>query len=649
MFPRMLLRPLILAVSLWAAPSHAQVAAPEPIASDPSAGLAQAFAELRAGSFTDALDAAARSGPVARDVIEWLRLREGQGSFDDALSFLTRNPDWPGLDLLRRRAESNLPDIIADADAAERVLAFFDGTPPATGQGTVALVQAYQMLGREGDAEAQAALAWVERSMTSEAERWLLSRYAELLEPLEPQRMEQMFWDGADVALRRAIARDSDTEAARVAQARLSNRVPDDLEDDPGVRHHAFRQAMRGRDFDEAQDIILSASTDAEGLGRPQAWARDRRDLARRLMRAGEPAQAYAVASSHWLESGSDFADLEWLSGFLSLRRLDQPERAVSHFRRFATAVETPISLGRAGYWTGRALEAAGREDEAQTAYGVGAQFQTSFYGLLAAERLGLSIDSTLTGREPFPPFADATFRGSTVFEAGLALLAAGERDLGERFLTHLTESLERPDIGTLANLVLDLGEPHVALLIAKRAARAGLTLPRAYFPVVELGVENMPVSAELALAIARRESEFDPGVTSGVGAQGLMQLMPGTAQDVARALSLPYQRARLYSDPSYNATLGTGYLAGLIDRFGDNPVLVSAGYNAGPGRPASWIGDNGDPRDPDVDVVDWIEMIPFDETRNYVMRVAESIPVYRARLSGEAAPLEFTELLKGR
>ncbi|WOI56031.1 lytic transglycosylase domain-containing protein [Palleronia sp. LCG004] len=643
--------PMIAATMVWAQPPDLDA-----IEGDPSRGLARAFEDLSRGSFTDAIDAAGLSGPVARDVIEWIRLRDGRGTFEEALGFLRRNPDWPGLDLLRRRSEETVPPVIADDATAQDVVDFFGGAEPVSGAGTLALVRAYRQLGREGDAEAQAALAWVERSLGEGAEDTLLAFYPDALRALESARADQMFWDGADAALRRAIGRDLPEEARQRAAVRLAARgggLPADLSPemaaDPGVTHLQFRAAMDARDHDRAIAILRRQSVSAETLGRPDAWARDRRDLVRRQLRAGNPEIAYDIAAHHWLSEGASFADLEWLSGFLALRYLERPDVALAHFERFGAAVGTPISLGRAGYWTGRAYEALGRQAEARSAYERGAEHQTSFYGLLAAEKLGQPLDPELMGLQTYPPMAEAAFRGSTVLEAGLALQAAGQRDLAERFLTHLSESLDEEEIGTLAQLVLDLGEPHIAVMIAKRAAEGGITLPRPYYPVVEMGVAENPVELALALSIARRESEFDPGVASGVGARGLMQLMPGTARDVARGLGLPYSSDRLFSDPGYNATLGTAYLAGLIERFGDNPVLVSSGYNAGPGRPSQWIAANGDPREDTVDVIDWIELIPFDETRNYAMRVAESMPVYRARLTGEAGALHFTEMLKGR
>ena len=224
--------------------------------------------------------------------------------------------------------------------------------------------------------------------------------------------------------------------------------------------------------------------------------------------------------------------------------------------------------------------------------------------------------------------------------------MATGERNLAEQFLTHLTESLDETEINSLGAFVLSQNEPHLAVMIGKQAARQGLVTPAAYYPVVDLGIGTPPVPAELALAIARRESEFDPGVMSGVGARGLMQLMPGTAKDVAQYLELPYSRDRLVQDPIYNARLGTAYLDELMALFDGNIVMVAAGYNAGPGRPLRWMNERGDPRRGQIDMIDWIEHIPFSETRNYVMRVAESLPVYRARMSGKVEPLALSREL---
>jgi soluble lytic murein transglycosylase len=470
--------------------------------------------------------------------------------------------------------------------------------------------------------------------------------------------MDEMLWQGETAAIdrmmqrvpegwqrlaaaRRALAARADGVDARIAA------VPDDLRGNAGLAYERFNwRARKGRNS-EAIALLAERSRSPELLGQPEKWANWRRIYARQLMRDGQYDEAYSIASLHFLVEGSHFADLEWLSGYLALRFLADPELALLHFDRFQGAVASPISLGRAGYWKGRAWAALGDTEAAAVAYAAGAEHQTSFYGLLAAEAAGLPLDPTLAGTETFPPLAETGIGDSSVLEAGLLLLDAGDLNLAERFLTHLVEGKPREESGSLAAEILDRGEPHVALMIAKRTARESIVLPAAYFPLSPLMERELPVSKALALAIARRESEFDPVVVSPAGARGLMQLMPGTASDVSDDLGISYSRERLTSDPGYNVRLGSSYLAGLTETFGPAPVLVTVGYNAGPGRSRDWLRRYGDPRRRSVDVIDWIEGIPFRETRNYVMRVTESVINYRARL-GDApvGPVAITDYL---
>jgi len=647
--------PLLLSLTiLFGAPLDAQGHAPD---SGPARAVAAAMEAMRKGDWIGARVEASKAGAVARDLVEWQRLREGFGDFDEVLSFTERRADWPGLPYLKEQSEKSLPLT----GRAPDVIAFFADTEPQTGQGAVALVRAFAEIGAEGDAQAHAVIAWLNMILTEEAETELLAMYPQVLAPQNRARLDMLLWRGAEAAARRMVVRIGDPGLRALAEARLALRaeapnvdaliaaVPEALKDDAGLAYERFRWRMsKGRREDAVEMIIQRSGSDAT-LGQPERWARARRNLARAAMLEGEPAKAYAIAAPHHLVEGSGYAELEWLAGYLALRHLNAPEKALEHFQRFRVAVATPISLGRAGYWEGRALEALGRVDAARQAYSFGAEYQTSFYGLLAAEKAGLPLDPALMGRESFPSFDRTSFRGSSVLQAALLLQAAGQRGLATRFMVHLAGSLDRDETGTLADLALALDEPYAALLIAKDAAQRGWTIERAYYPVIDLGVRDLPVPRELALSIARRESQFNPQVRSPAGAAGLMQLMPGTARDMARALNLPFSEGRLFSDPGFNATLGSAYLAKLIDQFGDNPVLVSAGYNAGPRRPLRWMEQNGDPRASGVDVVDWIEAIPFDETRNYVMRVAESIPIYRARLTGRAGSLNFSDELKGR
>ena len=288
-----------------------------------------------------------------------------------------------------------------------------------------------------------------------------------------------------------------------------------------------------------------------------------------------------------------------------------------------------------------------GRDEEAMAAYREGGRHQTSFYGQLAAEAGGVPTDPALAVPPDPGPMSEALAENS-VLEAADLLLAAGEPNLAARFLTHLAETQDASGLAHLGEWAEARGEPYLQVKLGKKAAEMGVVVPEHYFPLHPFADADLPVAPELALSIARRESEFHPGVASHAGAQGLMQLMPATAREVARGLGLPYARTRL-TDPAYNARLGTAYLAGLEARFGRNVPMVAAGYNAGPGRPARWARERGDPREPGVDAIDWIEHIPFDETRNYVMRVMESVPLYRMRLTGETEPFRLAEELKAR
>lgn len=623
-------------------------ASPEAIA------LASAMEALRAGDWGEAAADARRAGPFGGDIVEWHRLRAGRGDFEEVVDFLDRNPDWPGLDLLRRRSEGSVPY----RRRADEVLLFFEGNPPQTGAGSIVLAAAYEAVGRNEDAEAQLVLAWRTQPMTTGDEAVLLQRYGALLRPHHEARLDMLLWENETTAAERLMPRVSEGWQ-KLARARMALRaetpgvdtliaaVPVSLADDPGLAFERYQwRARKGRNADA---IELALSRDPDSLGRPEVWAGWRSALARWAIREDRPRDAYRIAAGHGLTEGSAYAELEWLAGHVAMTRLDDPATALRHFQRFRVAVSSPISMGRAGYWEGRAEEALGNAEGAAQAYAFGAENQTSFYGLLAAERAGIPMDPALTGTRVYPDWQEASFADSSVFRAATLLHASGEDGLAERFLAHLAESQDETGVGQLIDYALSLGEPHIALMIAKRAAESGIVVPKGYYPVVDLGVTDPRVPLELALSIARRESEFDPGVMSGVGARGLMQVMPATAQEVAGKLAIDFDNGRLLTDPVYNATIGKAYLAELIDTFGHNYVLVSAAYNAGPSRPIRWMSERGDPRSGEIDVVEWIESIPFTETRNYVMRVMESLPVYRARLAGEVQEIRLSEELTRR
>ncbi len=633
-----------------------------PASADSADDLRRAMIEMRQGDYESALRTAGREGSIGRDVIEWHRLRAGRGTGGEVIAFLSRRPDWPGLDWLRRKSEG----AIAATGQAE-VLRFFTQSPPQSPEGVLAFANALIDTDARGDGEAALVLAWRTMPMGSAIQAAYLSAHKELLAPHHEARLSRMLWDGhldsagqmlniVDDAHRKlAEARIALQQQAPGVDTKIAA-VPASLQNDSGMAYDRFVwRDKKGRDAD-AIALMLERSSNAESLGDPGAWAYRRLNLARAMMRRGDPAQAYKIAASHHTtpEAGYVHADLEWLSGFLALRKLNNPKVALEHFRRFEAAVQSPISQGRGGYWLGRAHEALGEADAAKLAYAMGAQYQTSFYGLLAAERAGLPFDPSLRQPPELPDWRDAAFMDSSVLMAGLMLLTAGEENLGERFLTHLVESQDEIGAAQMGQMAVEMERPHLAVMIAKRAARQGQILYGAYYPIHPVGRMDLPMAPEMTLAIARRESEFDHTVISGAGARGLMQVMPATAKIVASGLGIlsAHDTGRLTREWDYNAKLGANYLATLAGDFTGNVVMMSAGYNAGPGRPSRWMELYGDPRraEPkdEVEIVDWIEMIPFDETRNYVMRVTESLPVYRARLGKDPLPIPFSRELAG-
>jgi soluble lytic murein transglycosylase len=650
MIGKTLLRTALLAALLWSAPPSADTA---------SADTAQAMRtalQLASGKDWDGALAVAPAGP-GRDVIEWQRLRAGDGRLGEYEDFLARNADWPGLALLREKGE----EAVARSEDPARVIAWFQAGPPQTGEGAVAYVRALLAQGRAAEAETEAMRAWVELTLSAEEEAALADLMPEAVGFVHELRLETLLWDGHRAEATRMLPRVS-RDLQALAKARLGlqgeaagvtaliDAVPKARADDAGLAHDRFIWRMKRDAYDDALEMILARSTSAEALGRPEAWADRRAILARWLMRQGRPAEAYRVAASHFMAPGgggaSDYADLEFLAGFIALRRLDDPTAALPHFRNLLAAVSTPISLARAQYWIGRAEEAAGQDGAAS--FQAAARHQTAFYGLLAAERLGLTLDTALLSSAPVPDWQGATFRQSSVMAAAELLRAAGDLALSKRFLLHLAESQDETGLAQMAEMVTDWGEPHLEVLIAKAAAERGLILPDAYYPVPAFVPDGLSVSRALALAIARRESEFDPAARSSADARGLMQVLPGTAKLMAGKLGKPFDASKLTSDPAYNVTLGAAYLAEMIEEFGPSIALIAAGYNAGPGRPRRWISEFGDPRSPDIDIVDWVETIPFAETRTYVMRVAEGVVIYRAKLKGQVGPVRITDELKG-
>ncbi|PWC32463.1 lytic transglycosylase domain-containing protein [Azospirillum sp. TSO35-2] len=591
----------------------------------------------------DAQAAAAQArDPLPAKVIRWMALASpGGGSFADIAAFLRDNPDWPNQNGLRKQAEMAMPDL-PPAEVTE----WFRLYPPLTNDGFVRYADALIATGSAERATPLIRKQWADATFTPDEEATFLAHYTPYLRQQDHKaRIDRLLWarqdgpvrrmlpffdDAYDTLIEARIALDGDSAGAEAALSR----VTPSLRDDPGLMFDRARYLRRKGDDSGALEIIARAGQD---MGRPQSWWSERHLLARRAMERGDHNLAYRLVSANGMSEGSAFADAEFLSGFLALRFLDKPSEAFAHFHKLYRSVTAPISKARGAYWCGRAAEALGQSAPAREWYGKAATYPTTFYGQLAARHVsGGAV--TLPAPPAVPQSEAAAFdRRELVRVARLLAEIGGGDDRVTSFVRRISLSAKTPaDYALAARLGSELGRRDLAVAAAKDAAQNDVFLVEAGYPMIDF----RPPSPELALVhgIIRQESTFNPQIVSSAGARGLMQLMPTTAQLVATKLGLKHTNARLTADPGYNVTLGSAYLAELIDRFNGSWVLAIAGYNAGPNRVRQWIQTYGDPRTEAVDVVDWIELIPISETRNYVQRVMEAVQVYRVRLTSERA-----------
>ncbi|MDT1060508.1 lytic transglycosylase domain-containing protein [Paracoccus sp. CPCC 101403] len=632
-------------------------AGPIPAVAEDAKAIARALAASGARDWTTAATEAARSGPMGTALIQWQRLRAGQGSWPEYLAFARAHRDWPGMALLYRRGDALLRPDLPPAEIVE----WFGDRQPDTLAGAKALITALKATDQTA-ATAELARFWGSQPLSDADSENFVAIYGAELRGLHDARLASLLDQGEWAAAQKLLPLAS-VPAQEVGRARIALQagqagvdalilaLPEPQRDDAGLALDRFRWRARAKMPDLARDLMIERSTSAEALRDPAAWADARADYARAALRRSDWALAEKLAAPHFLPEGDEsFIDLEWIAGYAALKQ-GAFDRALGHFKRLEAGVTSPISLARAFYWQGRSQEAAGRTDEARAAYGHAATWQTAYYGQLAAEKLGQPMQPALAqpglAADSLPDWRGSKLRFDPVWQAGVWLLAAGDTDQAGRFFLHLAETADPEDIGRMARLMLEVRRPWYALRLAKAAAAKGVIYPAAYFPLTGLEKTTFGLPPELVMAIARRESEFNHTVSSHAGALGLMQVMPETARAMARKVGEPFEQGRLTQDGAYNARLGSAYLAGLRERFGISIALVSSGYNAGPGRPARWLDDFGDLRR-SADPVDWVEMIPLDETRNYVMRVAEALPIYRARIMGHPAPIVPTFDLTG-
>ncbi|HEV7252388.1 MAG TPA: lytic transglycosylase domain-containing protein [Mesorhizobium sp.] len=614
----------------------------------PVAPLKEGLDAVSAGRIGAALQArdALEEGSLDRTILSWAIAYAGGGGVpSEELRRAGENlSDWPGARTFRRSLERAL---FREKPAPEAVIEAFAAQAPATYEGVVLLARAHLALGAPEKAKAVILPLWRREKLDATQESVILRDFGDLLTQADHRfRMERMFHaERVNAALRiaeRAGAEGlADAWGAAIREDRSAQKLLDAV---PAAQrsagwHFAKAKLLRRKgEYAEAAAVMLDAPTGQAALADPDAWWMERRVLSRELLDLEDFKGAYAVAAGHAAESATQIVDAEFHAGWIALRFLDDPQKAAEHFRRLAQAAESPVSISRAHYWLGRTAESGGSGDAAAS-FQKAAAYGTTFYGQLAAAKLG---QRGIAVADPTPTIADRlSFEGRDAVRAMARLEAAGHRALADALCRGLSAELTSPgEVALLAAHAERRGDHFLALKVGKGAAAQGLDIGALTHPVgaIPASADISGAGKALAYAIARQESEFNAAARSGAGALGLLQLLPGTAKEVARKAGLPFSPQRLTTDPAYNATLGAAFLAEQLGRFDGSYVLTFAGYNAGPRRAREWVERYGDPRGADVDaVVDWIERIPYHETRAYVQRVMENYQVYKMRLSGDS------------
>lgn len=601
----------------------------------------------------------ALTDPVAVKLATWYRHRaKGEaGSAQEIEAFLTANPDWSD-DRLQANAE--LAHLSQGGDAAE-IVAFFGRRPPQSAAGWVVLAQAHQALGQADKALEIIRRLWTFEPLDPGLEVIILDRFDKALTVKDHSRRAHRLLNAdkrafVEAALRAAKLLSADEQKVIAARAAVVNRagnagkllggLTDAQKAIPGVLLSRADYARRANREEEAWTALLTAPKDADSLISPDDWWEERRVLTRAALRKNQPRIAYQLASGPRPLSVNQQNEAEMLAGWVALSYLKDAKTAEKHFRSYTKTADGPISRSTSHYWLGRALLAQGNKADARAAFTESAKEWSMFYGQLSIQMLDAKAASLTVPAPPLPNADDvARFQARDVVHAIALAESAKLENVTRVLVTYLRDRIEAPgEFALLAHLAMRLGDTQAAVRIGKRAMSRGVELVDYAFPTHGLPpftpLRALPERAFL-FGISRQESEFNSSIVSSAGARGLMQVMPITARHVARDYKIKADIDRLLSDQPYNVMMGATYIADRMDEFAGSYILTLAGFNAGPGRVRQWLKEFGDPREPGRDPLDWIERIPFTETREYVKKVMGNIQVYRAVFDGPKGTLK--------
>jgi peptidoglycan lytic transglycosylase len=619
--------------------------------------FSKAFDAADHGDWPQALALAARGqDTTARRLVQWryLQDRYAKAPFAGIDSFLKAYPDWPRRGVLVVRAEEAMDPAMPPAD----VVSWFAGRNPISATGEIRLGEALIASGKVANGSYLVREGWANGTFDPAQELAIVQKDGAYLTPdTERRRLDNLIWADATADARREMARVDDA-TQRLAEVRIDLRndpqkgereaaeLSADLGSDPRLLFDRARAARRLGDNNDAEALLLRTPYRELIKLHPDAvWTEINAD-ARQALQDGNIRTAYQLVSDTGLTSGNNFSDAEFMAGWIALRKLNDPQAALAHLTKLANGVSRPISLARARYWLGRTYEVLGDTASAWQNYHAAAAAPETFYGQLAMARIDAAPVVHLKAQAFDAVPSPAAFDRDDLVRAMRVLGDLGAQELLRTFALRYQEL--HPDAGhvkLLAQALVGMGFRDVALRVAKVAGYDGMSFPEFSYPVINVPAYRGPgVAPEpaLVLGIIRQETEFDPDSVSHAGARGIMQVMPSSGRRSARAAGIPYRPNLLTDDPGYNMQLGMTEFSGYLGDWNGSLVLSTAAYNAGENNARRWIAAFGDPRSPSVDPIDWIEEIPFTETRNYVQRVIENLEIYRGRLAGRDQTLRI-------
>ncbi len=617
----------------------------------------QVFLKIKEKNWT----AAFRTSKKIKDkdfnnLVWWIYLKEksNKATFTDYTRFIDKNPNYPRINRLKYLAEYK---INLQSNNPNTIIGWFQESPPLSGFGKIKLGESYFLKGDNDKAYNLIKDGWVTASLSSKDLRYLNKKYKKFLDSSDHiKRADYMAWEYKYWDLKR-ILRYLPKDYRALYNARqilMSNsygvdnaitNVPDKLKSDIGLRYDRLKWRRRRGRLESSLEIIDQAPNNKDELIRADLWWKERHIISRSLIYKKKYQKAYDVAKNHSLSEGPEFAEAEWMSGWIALTFLNKPNTALKHFESFYNNVGYPISLARGAYWIGVTYEQLGKNKLSNDYFKEGSKFLTTYYGQLSYSKINPTGQFELIDQSKYSKDFEKEFNKNPLVKHVILLKELNKTKYSKDIIKHLADTnIDQGSEVLSAKLATDVGRYDYAIQISKKASYEKRFYNKFNYPIITtprtINDRSMP-SQEIILAITRQESEFDPKANSYAGAKGMMQLMTYTAKLVAKQMKVAYSKSKLTSDPEYNIKLGTYYFNSLLNEYREVYPFAIAAYNAGPKRVKYWRKINGDPSKGQIDYVNWIELIKFKETRNYVQRVIENANVYRYMLSGKAIEIE--------